>query len=541
MLGLMQRDPLILARILERAVDLHPDGQVVTWGPAGSHRQTYRELGERTARLASSLEHVLGVRPGDRVGTFGWNSHRQLELHFGVPSMGAVLNALNVRLHPQQVARIANRAGSRVVFVDGVLLPRFAEVAGGLQTVERVVVMGDHPEPPALDYEGLLAQGSPDHRFPDLAEDTAAVLCFTSGTTGEPKGVLYSHRALVLLAWMLNLGETYALTRRDVVMPVVNMFHVHGWGLPYAATMAGAKQVFTGEGAADPEVLRALIESEGVTLAAGVPTIWMRLLDYLDAQPGDMSSLQRIYAAGAAAPSSVIGAYRERYGVLLTQAWGLTESGPGASCVPREVFELDPDQQQRLLTKQGRVAPGVRLRLVDPENGRVLPWDGVSLGEIELRGNWVAAGYVEGFEGEPRATDELHEGWLPTGDLAVVHPEGYVELVDRMKDLVRSGGEWISSVQLESALMSHPAVLEAAVVPVPDDTWQERPLAWVVLRPGRGASKEALLSHIAPRFPKFWVPDDVVFVDEIPKTSVGKFDKRALRARPRPAPDGPSP
>jgi fatty-acyl-CoA synthase len=537
----MQHDPLILARILERAVELHPDGRVVTWGPAGSHRQTYRELGERTARLASSLEHVLGVRPGDRIGTFGWNSHRHLELHFAVPSMGAVLNALNVRLHPEQVARIANRAGSRVIFVDRALLPQFAQVEGSLRTVEHVVVMGGHPGARGHDYEALLAQGSPDHRFPDLDEDTAAVLCFTSGTTGEPKGVLYSHRALVLLAWMLNLGETYAITRRDVVMPVVNMFHVHGWGLPYAATMAGAKQVFTGEGAADPEVLRTLLEDEGVTLAAGVPTVWMRLLDHLESHPGDMSSLRRIYAAGAAAPPSLIRAYRERYGVPLTQAWGLTESGPGASCVPHEVLELDAEDQQRVLLRQGRVAPGVRLRLVDPKSHRVVPWDGVSLGEIELRGNWVAAGYVDGFDGVPQATDELHEGWLPTGDLAVVHTDGSIELVDRMKDLVRSGGEWISSVQLESALMSHPAVLEAAVVPVPDDTWQERPVAWVVLRPGRGASKEALLSHIAPLFPKFWVPDDVVFVDEIPKTSVGKFDKRALRARPRPAPDGPSP
>jgi fatty-acyl-CoA synthase len=442
-----------------------------------------------------------------------------------------VLHTLNIRLHPRQVAWIANHAEDRVVFVDDVLLPAFAAArAAGLEGVRHVVVMGDGERPEgfedALDYETLLGESSPEIEWPELDEGDASSMCYTSGTTGNPKGVLYSHRSMVLHAQMVCMAETLGLTSRDAVLPVVPMFHANAWGMPYAATLVGAKHVYPGRFGADPASLADLIEAERVTFSAGVPTVWIGLLQYLEATPRDLSSIRMITGGGSAVPVSLIEAFERRHGIELVQGWGMTETGPVASLsnVLPELDGLPQDERFRVRARQGRVVPGVRFRVVD-EEGAPVPWDGKSMGEIEVRGNWVAASYYR----DPHGSDRFDQGWLRTGDVAVVDEHGYLQIVDRTKDLVKSGGEWISSVELESALMGHPDVLEASVIGVPHPRWAERPLACVVLKPGREATREDVLEFLRPRFPSWWLPDDVVFVAEIPKTSVGKFDKKVLR------------
>jgi fatty-acyl-CoA synthase len=528
MRGLMQHDELVLTRILERVVTFHGRRQIVTKTADGIQRESYEDLGDRAARLANALKG-LGVEPGDRVGSFGFNTSRHLELYFAVPCMGSVLHTLNIRLHPDQVAWIANHAEDKVIFVDDVLVPAFEKIAPELTSAERIVVMGSGDRgglANALDYETMVAEASPEISWPDLEEDRASAMCYTSGTTGNPKGVVYSHRSMVLHSWMLNFTGTIGLSDRDAVLPVVPMFHANAWGMPYAAALAGATQVFAGQFSADPASLADLVESERVTVLAGVPTVWIGLLQYLEQNPRDLSSVRCITAGGSAVPLSLIEKFRRMVGVDMVQGWGMTETGPVAalSQLTPEMEELPEGERLRMRARQGRILPGVRFRVV-AEDGTEVPWDTKSMGEVQVKGNWVAASYYH----DPSGADRFVDGWLRTGDVAVVDEHGYIQLVDRTKDLVKSGGEWISSVELESALMGHPAILEASVIGVPSERWSERPLACVVLKPGQQATKEEVIEFLAPNFPRWWLPDDVVFIAAIPKTSVGKFDKKVLR------------
>ncbi|MFI5181493.1 MAG: long-chain fatty acid--CoA ligase [Thermoanaerobaculia bacterium] len=532
MRGLMQHDPLVVNRILERAVTLFPRQEIVTWTKEGVHRETFAEFGGRVGRLASALAS-LGVRPGDRVATFAFNTFRHQELYFAVPCMGAVLHTLNIRLHADQTAWIANHAGDHVVFVDAPLLPAFAPLVSRIPSAKHVVVMGEADRsvlPSSRDYERLLEGAAPDFPWPELDEDDAAAMCYTSGTTGHPKGVVYSHRSTVLHATMVNLASCLGLTDRDAVLPVVPMFHANAWGLPYAALMAGSKLVLAGAASADPAALVGLIQGERVTVAAGVPTVWTGLLHYLEKARHDLSSLRLVTVGGSAVSTSMIERFKGLAGVDAVQGWGMTETGPVASLsFPTAEMEGLPESEQvRMRSRQGRVVPGIRFRVVSPD-GRVAPWDDQTKGELEVKGNWVAESYFSDEE----SAERFHEGWLRTGDIAVVDAHGSIRIVDRAKDLVKSGGEWISSVDLELELVGHPSVLEAAVIGVPDPTWDERPLACVVVKPGKQVTRDELHEFLASRVPKWWLPDEIVFLAELPKTGVGKLDKKVLRQRYR--------
>jgi acyl-CoA synthetase (AMP-forming)/AMP-acid ligase II len=529
--GLMMESPLTLRVAYERARQQFADVEVVTKTAGGTARTTYGEVCERAARLASALEG-MGVRRGDRVATFAWNSSRHLELYLAVPSMGAVLHTLNIRLHPEQVAWIANHAEDAVVFVDDSLLPAFEKVAPHLKSVKRFIVMGDGPLPettlsPIERYEDLIENSSPDFAWPDIDESDACAMCYTSGTTGDPKGVVYSHRSMLLHAMMSGMVDTNAVSMKDRCLPVVPMFHANAWGIPWAAALTGAALVFPSS-FMTPADIAGLIESERVTFAAAVPTIWIGVLQELEKSDHDLSSLDRIVAGGAAVPRALIDAYTKR-GITIIQGWGMTETGPLASLsrLKPKLHNLSMGEQARYRAMQGVIVPGIEFRIVG-EDGQPGPWDGKAMGEVQVRGPWIARTYYN----DPRSPQSwTDDGWLRTGDVAVVDPQGYVQLVDRTKDLVKSGGEWISSVELENALMAHPKILEAAVIAVPDEKWSERPLACVVVKPGESVTTEELIAHLEPSFAKWWLPDEIAFLEEIPKTSVGKFDKKVLRAR----------
>lgn len=532
MLGLMMDRPLLLVQFLERARRLYPRQEIVSRTATGLHRTTYEAVYERARRLAAALSG-LGLAPGDRVGTFAWNHHRHFELYYAVPASGRVLHTLNIRLFPDQVAFIANHAGDRVIFVDDVLIPALEKIASGLDQVKAYVVMGEGELPktslrPLVRYEDLVESGSRDYEFPELDENEAALMCYTSGTTGNPKGVLYSHRALCLESMSFAMVDSAALSDHDVVLAIVPMFHANAWSLPFAATMVGAKQVFPAQ-YLQPADMVSLLEKEKVTIGAAVPTIWTGVLDLLDREPHDLPSLRRAVCGGSAVPISLIDRF-DRRGVRLIQAWGMTETSPlGTIAHVKPALEaLEREEKLKLAAKQGLPVPCVDLRVVD-DSGKEIPWDGRSLGELQVRGPWIAREYYN----DPRSPQSFQDGWFRTGDIVTIDPEGYVQIQDRVKDVIKSGGEWISSVEIENAIMGHPKVAEAAVIGVHHPKWEERPLACVVPREEfrETITREEILDYLRSRFAKWWLPDDVVFVDTIPKTSVGKFSKRDLREK----------
>ena len=530
MRGLMMDRPLLLSHFLERAEKLYPKREIVSRTASGIHRTNYGELARRVRRVATALDK-LGVKPGDRVGTFAWNHHRHLEIYFALTGSGRVLHTLNLRLFPEQVVFIANHAEDKVIFVDDVLIPLLEKIAPELRTVEAYVVMGEDELPatklaPIVRYEDLVADGREDWEFPTFDENTAAAMCYTSGTTGNPKGVLYSHRALSLQAMAHAMADTMALSEKDSVLGIVPMFHANAWCMPYACTMVGAKQVFPGQYLQPPDIA-ALLEKEKVTLSGAVPTIWTGVLDYLDKNPRDISSLSRVLCGGSAVPLGLIERFDKR-GIRLMQGWGMTETSPlvSLSRVKLGLEDLPHDERLKLLAKQGITVPCTELRIVG-DDGKPCAWDGKAAGEIEVRGPWIIGEYYN----DSRSPQSFHDGWFKTGDIAVVDPEGYIHIQDRAKDVIKSGGEWVSSVELENAIMGHPKVLEAAVIGVYHPKWEERPLACVVAREEfRGQlTKEEVIAHLRPLFAKWWLPEDVVFVEAIPKTSVGKFSKKDLR------------
>jgi len=529
MRGTMMDFPLTLQMVFERGTRLFPDREIVTGGSGGVHRYTYRDFSQRVHQVANGLK-ALGLQPGDRVATFGWNHYRHLELYFAVPMLGSVLHTLNIRLFHDQITYIVNHAADRFIFVDRSLLPVIRKLQPTLESVERIVVIDDggaNDPGDALDYEAIVTSGAPRCDFPRLDENQAAMMCYTSGTTGSPKGVAYSHRALTLHSFGACHVDTVGVSERDTVMAMVPMFHANAWGLPYASTFVGAKQVFPGN-SMQPDSVLSLLQAEKVTLAAGVPTIWIGALPLLQAGKYDISSTTRIVVGGSAAPRSLIEAY-DTLGLNILHAWGMTEMSPigTISRVRRELAAEPASVQLDYRARQGLSAPGVELRALDGE-GNDVPWDGKTMGELVVRGPWVAAEY---YADDRSAASFTADGWFRTGDVVTIQPNGYIEIADRTKDLIKSGGEWISSVALENALMAYPKVLEAAVIAVPDERWGERPLACVVVRPDfRGSVTPSELSdHLSAQFVKWSVPEHYLFLDELPKTSVGKFDKRAMR------------
>jgi fatty-acyl-CoA synthase len=521
--------PLTMTHVLERVRTLFGKVEVVSRRPDKSlSRTNYAAVYDRARRLGAAL-HRLGVKPGARVGTLCWNHAAHLEAYLGIPAMGAVIHTLNLRLHPDELRYIAQHAGDDVVIVDRSLLPLFDKIRSGVPSIRHVIVVADDGPTPEghLDYDTLLAAEAPDGPLPVLDERAAAMICYTSGTTGNPKGVVYSHRSTVLHALMACMADTNAVSGRDTVLPVVPMFHAAAWGLPYCAALAGSKLVFPGPHL-DPASLLELIAKERVTLAAGVPTIWIGILAALDQakETWDVSSIRSMVIGGSAAPPSLIEGFQTRHGLTVTHAWGMTETNPlGTVARLKAGMEaLPPAEQLAYRASQGYAVPFVETRHTDDE-GKILPWDGDTMGELEVRGPWVASSYL-GDEGKDRFTAD---GWFKTGDVVTLDAEGYVRITDRSKDVIKSGGEWISSVALENALMSHPAVLEAAVFAARHPKWDERPVAAVVLKEGKEATKNEMLAHLEGKFARFWMPDDVLFVKAIPRTSTGKFLKSKLR------------
>jgi fatty-acyl-CoA synthase len=524
----MQDDfPLTITAILRHGATVHGHSECVTWlGDHGIH-VSYAETARNAERLAAALTE-LGIGAGDRVGTFCWNNQAHLEAYYAVPCMGAVLHTINIRLPAGQVTHIINHAEDRVVIVDGTLLPLFAQVLPRLTTVETVIVTGQADTTAAGDtrvlrYEQLLAQQEPGFRWPEVDERSAAMMCYTSGTTGDPKGVVYSHRSTFLHALSGQAATLSGPTDADKILTFVPMFHVNAWGIPFGAFMSGASLHMPGP-FMTAEGICAFIRAEHPTLASAVPTIWQAILQYGQTTDIDLSSLRMGTSGGAAAPRSLLRAFQERYGLRIVQGWGMTETSPVAGMAhPPAGVEPGTEEDLDWRMKSGRITAGVEMRITD-DSGAELPWDGVSVGEIEVRGPWITGSYHR----DP-APDSFHDGWLRTGDIGTIDDRGYFQITDRAKDVIKSGGEWISSVELENLLAGCPGVLEAAVIGIPDDKWTERPLACVVVKDE--ADPARLASYLEDKVARWQVPENWTFITEIPKTTVGKYDKKLLRTR----------
>jgi fatty-acyl-CoA synthase len=496
------------------------------------HRYTYRELGQRARQLAKALI-AFGLEPGERVATLAWNGYRHMELYYAAAGSGRVLHTLNPRLHPDQVVWIADHAEDRVLFFDLTFLPLVEAIAQRVGTVRRFVAMTDRKHMPAtttipglLCYEDLIESQPAQYEWPALDENAAATLCYTSGTTGNPKGVLYSHRSTLLHAWAAALPDAFGCSARDTILPVVPMFHVNAWGMPYVACMVGAKLVFPGPWL-DGRSLHELFEDESVTLSAGVPTVWKGLLAHVEANGLGFRTMRRTVIGGSACPPAMMRAFQERYDVQVLHAWGMTETSPlGTVCSLKPAqLALEPEQRLAVQAKQGRAVFGVDMKIVD-DCGKELPQDGKTSGELLVRGPWIVSDYFK----SPGATPLL-DGWFPTGDVATIDPDGFMQITDRSKDLIKSGGEWIGSIELESVALAHPAVAMAACIGAKHPKWDERPLLVVVKAPGGELTREQLLRHYEGKVAKWWIPDDVVFVDTIPLGATGKVQKNVLRER----------
>lgn len=538
MFGLMQQVPLLTSGLIEHAAVNHGTAEIVSCAPGGAlQRSTWGDLSRRARRVASLLGR-LGIGAGDRVATVAWNRVRHLELYFGVTGAGAVLHTVNPRLFSEQIRYIINHAGSRYLFVDPDLLPVVEGLAGSLPQVEGIIVLAAPAEMPAagnarlLCYDELMSGESEDYQWPQFDENTASILCYTSGTTGSPKGVLYSHRSTVLHAMCIPSNEGMGLSSLDCVLLGTPLFHVNAWGIPFGVAICGAKLVLPGP-ALDGRSLYEIIRDERCTFSLGVPTLWLGLLDYVAAHVSPEErvrlALKRVLCGGSCPPPAMIERLADLLGVELIHGWGMTETSPLVT-ISRPLAKhasISARAQLELRVKQGRVTFPIEMRVED-ESGRSLPRDGMSVGEVKVRGPWIASGYFNSG-----STVTSRDGWLPTGDLGHIDPDGFLKLTDRAKDIIKSGGEWISSVELENATMGHPAVAEAAVIGVPHPKWQERPLLLVQVKPGHSVNRDTLLAYLTDKVPRWWLPDDVIFVDHLPHTATGKLFKVELRKQYR--------
>ena len=529
---MMMQTPLTMTQMIKRAEKYFPRKTVVSRTAGGIQRFTYKEIAERTRKLAESLQNI-GVERGDKVGTLAWNHHRHLEAYFAIPCSGAVLHTINIRLSPQHITYIINHAEDKVLLIDPDIVPLIEKVKDELKTVKAFIIMTDEDElpettlSPVYNYETLINEASGAYEYPDdLDENSAAGMCYTSATTGNPKGVVYSHRGIVLHSMALGMADSAAVSEKDIALPVVPMFHVNAWGLPFAAVWFGTTLVLPGP-YFTPKLLAELIQSEKVTITAGVPTIWLGLLKELDENKYDMSSLRSVLCGGSAAPKGMIKAFEQKHNIPFMHAYGMTETSPLVviSTLKSYQEELSPDEKLDIKAKQGILVPGLEMKIAGKDGEAA--WDGKEMGELAIRGPWIASEYYK----DERTDEAFRDGWLYTGDVVTIDEEGFMKIVDRTKDLIKSGGEWISSVDIENAMMAHESVFEAAVVAVPHEQWQERPVACVVLKePFKGqTTKEELYEFLKPQFAKWWLPDEILFFEEIPKTSVGKFLKMALR------------